>query len=87
MGTTLLKTSSLFSVVDSMFAALMTSGSDDRSSGNHSRSSFGMDEFSDRISLIACFALDSDLAPTYTLAPCNASCLTVSKPIPELICL
>lgn len=81
----LLKISSLLSAVDNTFAALMTLGSDDRSNGNHSRSSFGIDGFWERISLIACFARDSDLAPMYTLAPCNASCLTVSKPIPELI--
>lgn len=81
----LLKISSLDSVVENKLAALMTSGSDDRSSGNHSRSSFGIDGCSERRLLMACFTRDSDLAPMYTLAPCSASCLTVSKPIPELI--
>jgi hypothetical protein len=83
----LLKTSSLLSVVENNFAASMTLGKLDRSKGSHTNRALGMDWCSERISSIACFARDSDLAPTYTLAPCNASCLTVSNPIPELIYL
>lgn len=82
---TLPKTSSLLSVVESIFAASMTFCRFSRSNGSHCIRSLGMDGCWERISLIACFARDSDLAPTYTLAPCNASCLTVSSPRPELI--
>lgn len=82
---TLPKTSSLLSVVESIFAASMTFCRFSRSNGSHCNRSFGMDWCRERISSIACFARDSDLAPTYTLAPCNASCLTVSSPRPELI--